>query len=184
MKLAARSSQDDNEKVVKEESLVEMSRAEYEGQKALATYIPHNVSHPVAWGYFENDTSKSFFITRFRHLCESSLPTLQLLSMLKQLHQSSVSPTGMFGFHVTTYYGPPPMINDWIDNWEEFFTRLFRANLVYVQEKRGWDAELNEIADRFIRKVIPRLLRPLQTGNRSIKPTLCRKHSHMYSFDV
>lgn len=156
-----------------------MSRAEYEGQKALAAFIPENVSRPVAWGYFENDTSKSFFITQFRRLRASSLPTLQLLSIMKQLHQSSISPTGMFGFHVTTYYGPPPMTNDWTNNWEEFFTRLFRANLVYVQEKLGDDIELNEIANRFIQKVIPRLLRPLQTGIRNIKPTLCRKCSRL-----
>ncbi len=152
-----------------------MSRAEYEGQRALATYIPDNVSHPVAWGYFENDMSKSFFITHFRHLRPGTPPILQFLSVLKKLHQSSISPTGMFGFHVTTYYGPPPMVNGWTRNWEEYFTRLFRANLAYVQQERGKDLELVAIAEEFIQKIIPRLLRPLQTRGRSIKPTLCRK---------
>ncbi|RYO87205.1 hypothetical protein DL766_004679 [Monosporascus sp. MC13-8B] len=65
------------------------------------------------------------------------------------------------------------MINDWTDNWEEYFTRLFRANLTYAQQERGKDPELEELAEQFIQKVIPRLLRPLQTGGRSIKPTLC-----------
>lgn len=152
-----------------------MSRAEYEGQKALETYIPNNVSHPVAWGYFKNDMSKSFFITHFRYLRARSPPTLQFLNILKKLHLSSISPTGMFGFPVTTYYGPPPMINDWTGDWEGFFTRLFRSNLEYVQKERGEDLELVEIAEEFIEKIIPRLLRPLQTGGRSIKPTLCRK---------
>ncbi|RYO97455.1 hypothetical protein DL764_007305 [Monosporascus ibericus] len=68
-------------KVVQQERFVEMSRAEYEGQKALATYIPDN--------------------------------------------------------------------------------------------ERGKDSELEEVAEHFIQKVIPRLLRPLQTGGRIIKPTLC-----------
>lgn len=154
-----------------------MSRAEFEGQKALATYIPNNVSHPVAWGYLEHDTSKSFFIAEFHRLCAGTSLPLQILSILKHLHESSISPTGLFGFHVTTFYGPPPMINDWTDNWEEYITRLFRANLSYIQEVHGKDQELNEIAEGFIQKVIPRLLRPLQTGGRSIKPTLCRKFS-------
>ncbi|RYP41918.1 hypothetical protein DL767_000655 [Monosporascus sp. MG133] len=65
------------------------------------------------------------------------------------------------------------MINDWTDNWEEYFTRLFRANLTYAQQERGKDSELEEVAEQFIQKVIPRLLRPLQTGGRTIKPTLC-----------
>ncbi|RYP45002.1 hypothetical protein DL768_008589 [Monosporascus sp. mg162] len=142
-------------KVVEQERFVEMSRAEYEGQKALATYIPDNVCHPVAWGYFENDTSKSFFVTEFRYLRARSPPPSELLAILKILHQSSISPTGLFGFHVTTYYGPPPMINDWTDNWEEYFTRLFRANMTYAQQERGKDSELEE------------------TGGRIIKPTLC-----------
>lgn len=65
------------------------------------------------------------------------------------------------------------MINSWTDNWEEYFTRQFRANLEYAQRERGEDLELQEVAGDFIQKVIPRLLRPLQTGGRSIKPTLC-----------
>lgn len=150
-----------------------MSEAEYEGQKALATCIPDNVVVPVAWGLLEKDNSKSFFLTRFRHLCARSPPTLQLLAIVKKLHQSSVSPTGKFGFHVTTFYGPPIMINDWTDNWEEYFTRQLRADLAYAQRERGDDPELQEVAEEFIEKVIPRLLRPLQTGGRSIKPTLC-----------
>ncbi|KAI0376957.1 Fructosamine kinase-domain-containing protein [Hypomontagnella monticulosa] len=160
-------------KIVERREFVGMSQAEYEGQKALTTYIPDNVVTPVAWGFFKEDNSKSFFLTRFRHLSAYSSPASQLLAIIKKLHQSSVSPTGKFGFHVTTFYGPPTMINDWTDNWEEYFTRQFRANLAYAQQERGDDPELQELAEEFIEKVIPRLLRPLQTGGRSIKPTLC-----------
>ncbi|KAI1391832.1 Fructosamine kinase-domain-containing protein [Hypoxylon trugodes] len=160
-------------KVVEEERFVGMSEAEYEGQKALATYIPDNVITPIAWVFLEDDVSKSFFVTRFRHLEACSLSIPQFLSVIEKLHRSSVSPTGKFGFHVTTYYGPPPMINDWTDNWEEYFIRQFWANLEYAQRERGEDPELQSLAEDFIEKVIPRLLRPLQTGGRSIKPALC-----------
>lgn len=160
-------------KVVERAELVGMSEAEYEGQRVLATYIPDNVAAPVGWGFFENNTSKSFFLAHFRPLCVGPLPISKFLNVIKKLHQSSISPTGKFGFHVTTSYGPPPMINSWTDNWEEYFTRQFRANLEYAQRERGEDLELQEVAGDFIQKVIPRLLRPLQTGGRSIKPTLC-----------
>lgn len=65
------------------------------------------------------------------------------------------------------------MINDWCDSWEEFFVREFRSNLAYAQDNRGPDDELAEVAEKFIATVIPRLLRPLQSGGRTIKPTLC-----------
>lgn len=150
-----------------------MAEGEYEGQKALASYIPDNVVHPLACGTFEQDQSKAFFLTKFRKLRACSPPLLQFLSILKKLHQSSTSPTGNFGFHVTTFYGAPPMINKWCDSWEEFFTREFRSNLAYAQRNRGEDVELAKVADEFIPTVIPRLLRPLQTDGRSIRPTLC-----------
>ncbi|KAI1073365.1 Fructosamine/Ketosamine-3-kinase [Whalleya microplaca] len=168
-------------KIVERPELAGMSEAEYEGQKAMAAYIPEHVVAPLAWGFLERDTSQSFFIARFRRM-SAELPlnsNLQFLAIIKELHQSSKSPTGKFGFHITTYYGPPPhplshpMINEWTDNWEEYFLRLFRANLKYTQKEIGPDTELNEIASEFIQKVIPRLLRPLQAGGRHIKPTLC-----------
>jgi len=79
----------------------------------------------------------------------------------------------MFGFHVTPFYGPPPMIVDWTINWEHFWTREFRSGLTYAQKMRGRNPELVQVADEFIAKVVPRLLRPLQTGGRNIKPSLC-----------
>ncbi|KAI1407511.1 Fructosamine kinase-domain-containing protein [Hypoxylon sp. FL1857] len=160
-------------KVVEREEYAGMSEAEYDGQVALATYIPDNIVAPVAWGFLEHDPSRSFFLTRFCHFIEYSPSNREVLAIVKKLHLSSVSPTGKFGFHVTTFYGPPPMINDWTDNWEEYFTRQFRANLVYAQQERGEDPELQNLSEEFIKKIIPRLLRPLQTGGRKIKPTLC-----------
>lgn len=65
------------------------------------------------------------------------------------------------------------MMNGWTDTWEEFFTRELWSNLGYAQANRGRDRELTDLADEFTQKVIPRLLRPLQTGGRNIKPTLC-----------
>ena len=45
-----------------------MAGSEYESQKALAAIIPDNVVIPLAWGTFEEDKSKTFFITLFRDL--------------------------------------------------------------------------------------------------------------------
>jgi protein-ribulosamine 3-kinase len=159
--------------MIEREEFVGMAEAEYEGQKAMSAVIPDNAVEPIAWGYFEGDKTKAWFLTHFRNLRARPPPLLPFLSIVKKLHQQSVSPTGKFGFHVTPFYGPPPMIVDWTDNWEEFWTREFRSGLKYAQQMRGDDPELAEIAEEFIEKVVARLLRPLQTGGRSIKPSLC-----------
>jgi len=150
-----------------------MAEAEYEGQKAIAAIIPESAMKPFAWGYYENDKTRSWFLTQFRHLLSDPPQLRDLLTVVKRLHHQSVSPTGKFGFHVTPYYGQPPMVVDWTDNWEEFWIRMFRSDLEYAQQMRGHDPELVEVAEEFIDKVVPRLLRPLQTGGRSIKPSLC-----------
>ncbi|KAK7959702.1 fructosamine/ketosamine-3-kinase [Apiospora aurea] len=160
----------------------EMAMAEFECQRTLMQYIPEHVVSPIAWGRFQEDPTKAFYLTHFRYLHEKLPTTQQLLPIVKKLHLSSTSPTGKFGFPVTTFWGPPPMDNSWTDSWEEYFTRKFRAALEYGQQPHGRDDELCELGDQFIQKVIPRLLRPLQTDGRSIKPTLC--HGDLWDANV
>lgn len=149
-----------------------MARGEYESQKALAEHLPDNVAIPLAHGTFELDGSKSFFLTPFRELKDRVPDPVQLTKVLEKLHKSSASPTGKFGFHVQTFNGVVPLINDWCDTWEEWFSRQFRSDIAWQRSIAGPDPEFDKVADEFFEKVIPRLLRPLETGGRSIKPTL------------
>ena len=168
--------------IIKQSEWSGMAEGEYESQKALAAIIPDNVVIPMAWGMFEEDKSKAFFITLFRDLRDRPPPPLQFLAILKKLHQTSVSPNGKFGFQVTTYNGPPKMVNDWTDSWEEYFARQFRSDVSFLQNVYGEDAELADLTEAFIQKVVARLLRPLQTGGRDIKPTLC--HGDLWDGNV
>ncbi|KAL8793724.1 MAG: hypothetical protein Q9195_003665 [Heterodermia aff. obscurata] len=159
-----------------------MAEGEYESQKALAAIIPEIVDAPIAWGMLEDDRSKAFFMTCFRELHDCQPPLSEFLAILKKLHQTSASPTGKFGFPVTTYNGPPKMVNDWTNSWEECFARQFRSDVSFLQSVYGEDAELADLTEAFILKVVARLLRPLQTGGRNIKPTLC--HGDLWDGNV
>ena len=74
------------------------------------------------------------------------------------------------------------MINNWTDNWEKFYSRQWRADLVQVQKVHGEDPELQAIGEEYCDKVIGRLLWPLQTGGRNIKPSLC--HGDLWDGNV
>lgn len=168
--------------IVKRAEWVDMARSEYDSQKALAAVIPEHVIPPVAWGLFEEDPSHSFFMTEFRYL-RQKVPSLALfIGIVKRLQQNSKSPTGKFGFHSTTYFGPPAMRNDWTDSWEEFWGRQFQSDIDYAQEVYGYDQELAELTKNFITTVVARLLRPLQTGGRVLKPSLC--HGDLWDGNV
>lgn len=149
-----------------------MARGEYESQLAMWQHVPENVVVPVAHGTLKDDDSRSFFLALFREFKDRVPEPAKLVDILKTLQTSGVSPNGKFGFHVPTFNGYVPLINDWCDTWEEWFTRQLRSDIEWEQSIRGHDDELNEIADRFFKKVVPRLLRPLETGGRSIKPVL------------
>ncbi|KAL2285723.1 hypothetical protein FJTKL_07729 [Diaporthe vaccinii] len=74
------------------------------------------------------------------------------------------------------------MRNEWTDSWEEFWSRQFLSDVAYVQKVYGQDDDLNALTEEFIQKVVARLLRPLQTGGRSIKPSLC--HGDLWDGNV
>ncbi|KAG6368320.1 hypothetical protein INS49_002525 [Diaporthe citri] len=127
---------------------------------------------PLGYGPLELESSASFFLTPFRNLSDKIPEPAQVVEVLEKLHRTSVSPTGNFGFHITTFNGIAPVINEWCDTWEEFFSRQLRSDIEWEQSIRGPDPEMDEIGGEFFDKVIPRLLRPLQTGGRIIKPVL------------
>lgn len=159
-----------------------MARAEYESQKALAEVVPEHITKPVAWGLFENDKCQAFFMTEFRYL-RQKVPSLpHFIDIVRRLQLKSLSPTGKFGFHCTTYTGPPPMRNDWTDSWEEFWGRQLQSDVDYAQQVYGPDEELAELTTQFINKVVARLLRPLQSGGRVLKPSLC--HGDLWDGNV
>ncbi|KAK7991608.1 hypothetical protein PG988_000402 [Apiospora saccharicola] len=155
-------------KLIRRPRHAELARGEFESQKELHKYLPGNVAVPIGYGALASDPSSSFFLTAFLSLSEEVPGPAQLAEVLRKLHGSSVSPGGRFGFHVPTFNGVVPVINDWCDTWEEYFTRQLRSDIAI----RGSDPEFDVVADEFFEKVVPRLLRPLETGGRCIEPVL------------
>lgn len=76
--------------------------------KVLHTVTPDFAPKPIAWGTFKSNHDLHFFLCNF-HDMDNELPEMEQFSArLAQLHRDSISPTGKFGFHVTTYNGNIP----------------------------------------------------------------------------
>ena len=99
-----------------------------------------------------------------------------------ELHTTGVSPNGKYGFSVPTFMGQMPQYTAWTDSWEEFFTMSIQQLMAIIEKSQGPDMELKTLLGQMISKVIPRLLRPLETGGRQIKP--CLVHGDLYSGNV
>ena len=150
-----------------------MMLGEYESMKAIHNIIPTFVPRPIAWGTFESNRELHFFLCDF-HEMDLDLPNVnRFTARLADLHRKSKSPTGKFGFHVTTYNGNLPQINAWTDTWEEYFALNFRHFINMEQEMQGPATEEQaELSTAMLTKVIPRLIRPMETGGRRIEPSL------------
>lgn len=92
---------------------------------------------------------------------------------LAELHKNSVSPTGKFGFHVTTTcHGRIPQYCSWESSWEVMFSKILARAMDIDQERHGEWAEFNSVRFLLFKFVIPRFLKPLESDGRSIKPCL------------
>jgi fructosamine-3-kinase len=91
---------------------------------------------------------------------------------LAALHQNSKSPNGKFGFPITTYAGNLPQMVEWEESWEAFFTKSMRWALDLEIKAKGYHPEFDVLVPALFDKIIPRLLRPLESDGRSVKPSL------------
>ncbi|KAL4952226.1 hypothetical protein BDW69DRAFT_185629 [Aspergillus filifer] len=96
----------------------------------------------------------------------------QLCRKLARLHRESTSPTGMFGFHITTCRGNVPLYVPWEKSWTVFYSNLLSCALPRDTLVNGPWADINRLATHACESVIPRLLTPLVSNGRSIKPSL------------
>lgn len=92
--------------------------------------------------------------------------------MLAELHQRGLSPNGKFGFPVITYQGRLAQDPTWCDTWEEAFSRNIHIYFEHELKAQGPDEEIARLREIIMKRVIPRLLRPMETGGRSLTPML------------
>ena len=150
----------------------EALKGEFEGTSAIYSITPEFVPKPIAWGTYKSSPDTHFYLCKFYDLVEELPDPAIFCARLAELHQSHSSPNGKYGFHVVTYNGDLPQENGYADSWEEFFANglkhMFKLNL----ERGGPSEELERLLPDIFGKVIPRLLRPLETGGNSIKPSI------------
>lgn len=154
-----------------------MVEGEFESIRVIHTTVPKFAPRPIAWGTCKGDPDLHFFLSTFHEMVDDDdeggrLPEISCFTAcLARMHREAVSPTGRYGFHVTTYNGELPQDVRWTDTWEECFVNGTRRDFELEKEARGESAELEELRGKLFEKVIPRLLRPLESGGRRVLPS-------------
>ena len=149
-----------------------MVSGEFVSMKTLHDTLPRLTPTPVAWGSYASNPHIHFFLCGYVEMTED-LPNIESMAQsLAELHKRGLSPNGRYGFSVPTCQGTIPQYSEWTDSWEEFFSKSFRLVMENEERSQGPDPEVQQLCGAVLKKVIPRLLRPLETGGRQIQPRL------------
>lgn len=151
-----------------------MAEGEYESTKEIYKVSPDLISQPIGWGTYESNDNVHFFLCKFADLHDELPDIVDFCKAVADLHMKSqeLSPNGKFGFQVTTCNGTHQQYNEWSSSWEEFFTNCLRKDFEVETSIHGRSEAISEMLPAILDKVCPRLLRPLETEGRVLRPAL------------
>ena len=93
-------------------------------------------------------------------------------ALLAEFHGRSKSAAGDFGFPITMFGGRNPQTFPLTKSWEECFSKGLDKIFDMEEQTHGPDEEMQRLRDGLMTKLIPRLLRPLETEGRVLVPSL------------
>ncbi|KFZ09922.1 hypothetical protein V502_08408 [Pseudogymnoascus sp. VKM F-4520 (FW-2644)] len=161
-----------------------MMEGTFASEQALYNAIPQHVPKPLAWGAYYTQPDTYFYICEFIEMLDDVPSARQWAGAVAALHSASMgkSPTGQFGFPLATHLANVPVDNKWNPSWEKFWAQQMKSLLDAEEALHGADEEFTQLKERYFRKVIPRLLSPLETNGRSIQP--CIIHSDLWPGNI
>ncbi|KAK3985470.1 Fructosamine kinase-domain-containing protein [Cladorrhinum sp. PSN332] len=150
-----------------------MLEGEFDSINEMYKVSPNLVPQPHAWGQLSVSEPKTYyFLCDFIELKTEDPDPVRLCEKLVALHKSSVSPSGMFGFHLQPLRGNVPLETTWNPSWSDFFSQLFGTTMVLEEKINGKWKNMRELVEMTIAHVVPKVLGPLESGGRSVKPSL------------
>ena len=146
---------------------------EHRSMTEIFSYMPDFVPKPIAWGKFKQAPPDTYFyLMEFLELGPELVDPPDFCRLVAQLHEISVSPTGKFGFHQTTFHGPNPQNTIWEEDWCKYFTRLLTQFFEREIAQNGPQPDYEAAYKKFAREIVPQILEPLQSDGRVLKPCL------------
>ena len=146
---------------------------EFNSINEIYKLMPFFVPKPYAWGRFKLAAPVThFFLCDFLDISTDMPDPIRFAAQVAELHHTSKSPTGKFGFHVPNCHGKIRQTVDWNSSWAEFYTRLLTSFFRTEIGVNGPWPEYERVFEQVISHVIPQVLGPLQANGRVLEPCL------------
>lgn len=152
----------------------QMMQGEFHVMSEFHKFSPEFVPKPQSWGRYSSQNFEAYFlILQYLDMTSDTMPDpTELCSKLARVHRDSRSPTGQFGFAVTTFQNLYPQDVGWESNWTTFYQKLFQHAMKLDFETNEYWEELDRVEQRILKSVVPRLLDALVQDGRTLKPSL------------
>ncbi|KAK3316749.1 hypothetical protein B0H66DRAFT_304929 [Apodospora peruviana] len=149
-------------------------RGSFESEMTFYSFCPDHVPKPIAWGNYESDTTTWFYLCDFHDMIDDLPGPDDLVPVIADVQTARVAKPSNNNFNFLA-----DIHNDdkWQVSWELQFTQAMRRMFSHEEQLRGKDDRLTELREDLFEKVIPRLLRPLETSGHSLQP--CLIHSDL-----
>ncbi|KAI9771997.1 MAG: hypothetical protein M1840_001285 [Geoglossum simile] len=169
-------------KVADGDNAAGMMRGEFESITAIRAICPELAPRPIATGVCDSPKHAYFLLYDFVDMTGALPDAITFTAMLAKLHMDGKPPEEGYGFHVPSYHGTLEQKNVWEPTWEEFFSSALQHSLGLEEHVHGPNKILKNLSPIVFSKVIPRLLRPLETRGRTIKP--CLVHGDLWRGNI
>ncbi|KAI0121053.1 Fructosamine kinase-domain-containing protein [Xylariales sp. AK1849] len=148
-----------------------MFSGEVESLKTIGAVMPGFCPRPIGWGQYKSNPALHFFLCEFVEMWDEPMNPETLPRRLAEMHSKGKEPNGLYGFHQTVAGGVLPVNPGRSTSWEDYFFRYMRVLMKAEEIAQGPPPPvLVRLLDVLFHRVIPRLLRPLETGGREIVP--------------
>ncbi|KAL8904628.1 MAG: hypothetical protein Q9207_003149 [Kuettlingeria erythrocarpa] len=163
-----------------------MLEGEFTSLRTIGTVCPGLTPSVLGFGEFRtshDDCTISFLVEDFLQLDSRTMPDPEeFATRIVAMHGKGRSPSGKFGFAVTTCDGPLPHPVAWQASWPDFFAELLLSRVRMDAKACGPWPELESAAEQIVSKVVPRLLASLVWQGSPIEPNLI--HGDLWDANV
>ncbi|CAG8972692.1 hypothetical protein HYALB_00010924 [Hymenoscyphus albidus] len=150
----------------------DMVSAFFQGMSSLHDAAPDLVARPISWGSYTSIAGTHFILCEFHNL-SGAIPEKEIFTVrVAEMHKTTRLKSETFGFPYSAYGGNQKQDFPVTKTWEECFSKGLQDLFERETETNGHEEENERFKKAMIEKVIPRLLRPLETGDRKIIPVL------------
>ncbi|KAK5662617.1 hypothetical protein OQA88_8531 [Cercophora sp. LCS_1] len=164
----------------------ELTAAHWHSESSIYKFIPEYIPRPIATGSYKSNPDAYFILMDFEDMIDDDIPdpkAYMAAPAALQLRSLGHSPTGKFGLPVTTRFANLKQQNDWESSWEVWWTNHTKFILEREEKIRGPHGEQDaKLKEDYVSKVLPRYLRPLESGGRTLEPALC--HTDLWPGNV